>query len=350
MEIIKLNKDNINNFCFEIPNIQRIHDKEKVSEICEYQIEYFKKHSRFNFLGVMIVNTINRETFFIIDGQHRYLALKKLIDDNYCPEIFIQLCIINNEEELRANYNIVNKNTPLPQFPENTNKNLVEDTYTYFLNKYDKMFKTSLRPQRPFVNKTIFQEAIAFISNKFDIQTQGPLIKLIEDFNSMISEWDSSNYPRTKTITPKMLKLCEENKFYLGLYTGKMVDYCYDWVREMVKFKTGEILKASSNIEKEYKKKKIPPVKRKKIWEKYIGNKACDVCTCCRETEISMLNYDCGHIVAESEGGTLEIDNLRPICKSCNSSMGTTNMKEYMKIHYPNNLSYFDRLKMNFFV
>jgi hypothetical protein len=350
MEIVKLNKDNINNFCFEIPNIQRIHDKEKVSEICEYQIEYFKKHSRFNFLGVMIVNTINRETFFIIDGQHRYLALKKLIDANYCPEIFIQLCIIDTEEELRANYNIVNQNTPLPQFPENTDKNLVEDTYTHFLNKYDKMFKTSLRPQRPFVNKVIFQEAIAFISNKFAIQTQGPIIKLIEDFNSMISEWDPSNYPRTKTITPKMLKLCEENKFFLGLYTGKMVDYCYDWVREMVKFKTGEILKSSSSSEKEYKKKKIPPVKRKKIWENYIGNKASDVCTCCRETEISMLNYDCGHIVAESEGGTLEISNLRPICKSCNSSMGTTNMKEYMKIHYPNNLSYFDRLKMNFFV
>lgn len=346
MDIITLNKKNLNDFCFEIPNIQRIHDKEKVDDICTYQIDYFKKNSRFNFLGVLIVNTIDNKIFFIIDGQHRYLAFKKLISDNYCPEIFIQLCTINSKEDLRENYNIINQNTPLPQFPENTNKNLVEDTYTYFLNKYEKMFKTSLRPQRPFVNKVIFQEAIAFISTKFNIQSQGQIIKLIEEHNAMISEWDTSNFPRNKTITPKMLKLCEETHFYLGLYTGKMVDYCYDWVRDLVKFKKGETLK-SSNCDK---KKKIPPVKRKKVWEKFIGNKATDVCMCCRETEISMLNFDCGHILAESEGGTLDVSNLRPICKSCNSSMGTMNMNDYMKLHYPNNLSYFDRIKMNFFV
>ena len=231
MEIIKLNQNNFKNFCFEIPNIQRIHDKEKVDEICKYQIDYFKKNSRFNFLGVLIVNTIDKNTFFIIDGQHRYLAFKKLINDNYYPEIFIQLSIIKTQEELRENYNIINQNTPLPQFPENTNKNLVEDTYSYFLNKYEKMFKSSLRPQRIFVNKVIFQEAIAFIAMKFNIHSQGQIIKLIEEHNTMLSGWDPNNFPMTKTITPKMLKLCQETDFYLGLYTEKMVEYCYDWVQ-----------------------------------------------------------------------------------------------------------------------
>ena len=41
---------------------------------------------------------------------------------------------------------------------------------------------------------------------------------------------------------------------------------------------------------------------------------------------------------AEHEGGTLEIKNLRPICKSCNSSMGTTNMFTYVKNNYPKNI------------
>jgi hypothetical protein len=30
-----------------------------------------------------------------------------------------------------------------------------------------------------------------------------------------------------------------------------------------------------------------------------------------------------GHVLPESKGGTLDVENLRPICSSCNSSMGS---------------------------
>ena len=38
---------------------------------------------------------------------------------------------------------------------------------------------------------------------------------------------------------------------------------------------------------------------------------------------------DCGHIIAESRGGFTNANNLRPLCKSYASSMGSNNWDEY---------------------
>ena len=46
---------------------------------------------------------------------------------------------------------------------------------------------------------------------------------------------------------------------------------------------------------------------------------------------ISFVNFDCGHIKSERFGGSNTLDNLKPICRLCNNSMGTTNMNEFMK-------------------
>lgn len=40
-------------------------------------------------------------------------------------------------------------------------------------------------------------------------------------------------------------------------------------------------------------------------------------------------DWEAGHIMSVKEGGTDTLDNLRPICKSCNRSMGTENMDAF---------------------
>ena len=45
---------------------------------------------------------------------------------------------------------------------------------------------------------------------------------------------------------------------------------------------------------------------------------------------IEIRNFHCGHVVAESKGGQTILENLRPICGSCNSSMGTENMCDFV--------------------
>ena len=79
------------------------------------------------------------------------------------------------------------------------------------------------------------------------------------------------------------------------------------------------------------KKKKIPQTLRIQVWNKWIGEEIGKTkCLCCKLHDISQLNFNCGHIVAESKGGELKTENLKPICQSCNNSMGTQNMNEFM--------------------
>lgn len=71
---------------------------------------------------------------------------------------------------------------------------------------------------------------------------------------------------------------------------------------------------------------------RTAVWNKYIGKRYIKYyCFAGCGNIIRRNNFQCGHIQAESVGGPTNIENLRPICKTCNCSMGTENMFSYMK-------------------
>jgi len=87
------------------------------------------------------------------------------------------------------------------------------------------------------------------------------------------------------------------------------------------------------------KKQTITHSLRVACWNKYIGEEVGrTTCLCCKSTFITQLNFHCGHVIAEAVGGTINIDNLRPICSSCNSSMGTTNMHEFALKNFNNEM------------
>ena len=83
---------------------------------------------------------------------------------------------------------------------------------------------------------------------------------------------------------------------------------------------------------KKYRKKNIPSTVKRLVWNTHIGEEIGKAkCLCCKVTDITQLSFHCGHIVAESNGGETTVANLKPICQNCNSSMGTTNMDDFMK-------------------
>lgn len=79
------------------------------------------------------------------------------------------------------------------------------------------------------------------------------------------------------------------------------------------------------------KKQSIPKNVRTIIWNHYIGE---DIikhkCVCCKKVTITNTGFEVGHVLSEANGGTHEINNLRPICFSCNHSMGTENMIDFV--------------------
>ena len=79
-------------------------------------------------------------------------------------------------------------------------------------------------------------------------------------------------------------------------------------------------------------KKGIPSTIKRLVWNKNIGEEIGKAkCYCCKSTDITQSSFHCGHVVAESKGGQTQVNNLKPICQNCNSSMGTRDMNEFMK-------------------
>ena len=90
-------------------------------------------------------------------------------------------------------------------------------------------------------------------------------------------------------------------------------------------------------------KKCIPIALKRQVWDHWIGKeKGIFNCLCCNISEIEKNNFDCGHVVAEINGGELSVINLKPICGSCNSSMGIANMNDFIKKY---NLDKYNGLK-----
>jgi hypothetical protein len=81
------------------------------------------------------------------------------------------------------------------------------------------------------------------------------------------------------------------------------------------------------------RKKQIPKAVKREVWNKHIGEETGkSKCKCCEKADITQLNFHCGHIQSEAEGGEIHVNNLLPICEVCNKSMGTKNLYEFKKM------------------
>jgi hypothetical protein len=83
-------------------------------------------------------------------------------------------------------------------------------------------------------------------------------------------------------------------------------------------------------VKRRRKKKYIPKTLKRAVWDTHIGaEKGIAPCMCCERTMIQQIEFHCGHVIAEAEGGKTNVENLRPICAQCNLSMGKRNLYEF---------------------
>lgn len=89
---------------------------------------------------------------------------------------------------------------------------------------------------------------------------------------------------------------------------------------------------SNTETKKEIKRKNIPKAVKGACWNENIGpdNASGQCFTGCLNI-ISQQNFQVGHIIAVSNGGSDELSNLKPICQQCNTSMGDQNMDEFIK-------------------
>jgi len=96
---------------------------------------------------------------------------------------------------------------------------------------------------------------------------------------------------------------------------------------EEAKAKAEEESKAKST-----KYAKVPKRTRTQCWYDYVGkDTGLTTCLCCHINEITQSEFEAGHVISKYHNGGNNVENLRPICGSCNKSMGTKNMREFMR-------------------
>ena len=94
------------------------------------------------------------------------------------------------------------------------------------------------------------------------------------------------------------------------------------------------------------KRKQVPKKIKEDAWFKYVGRGKPDVlCICCRSSVITPFSFHAGHVTSCKQGGATIVENIRPICGACNQSMGTENMRSFVRTHYPSNLAAFDAVR-----
>jgi len=316
----------------KIPDIQRNLDESHVDEIYNSQIEQYNKKGYYDFGIISISHVKSDNSYWIIDGQHRYSALLKFFKNDDDFKIFVSLYSVDNNNERDEIYHTINLNKPTA-IAKNSNTDLcISKFLKTFEKKYSDYIKKSKSPHRPNFNIDVLREKIIeydivdrFNFDDFETKFMDELSKL-NTFYSNVSckqfrEWGINDFNkyRDKCVEKK-------HELLLGIYNQ------YEWLDRIIDKICDN--KQYDNNQHYIKNKRfaIPNELRIKCWEKYNKelNGRCFVCN----NNLRYSDMHAGHIKPVYFGGKNTIDNLQPICLGCNLSMGIQNLYDYKKKFY----------------
>ena len=322
-----------------IPEYQRSLDTEKIDEIVE------EVNNNNNYLNIYtnsiqlasIQRSENDWVHYILDGQHRLKAILELA--NTFPNNFqgMVLHICDNEKEAISIFQKLIKGQ--------------ESSYLISEECFSVDFRSSIKFRlREYLKKYYPEHFVETQKNNYiysidifllELENRGFFDKKVKKENEIVKKLFKKmekfskkvNYETYYKNNPKlfykkeldMLEDCDCK--CMGLKRNNFVDYLFS-------SKESKII-PNHNFRTE--KSKISKKLKDEVWKTYYDNKEktkCPIIEC--SNIISKNSFHTGHIISEKNGGTLDIDNLHPICSECNMKMGCKNWYDYDKKSYNN--------------
>ena len=216
--------------------IQRSIDENKVQSIINYQ-KYFSEITIMGTIMILETNINFNDTGnssdvfnYIIDGQHRWEASKRLYNSGYNFGINIEIYYTNSYELVSYIYKGVNMSDKIPDEIINMfeiNYHLISEKIINELKvKYSlSMFKTYKKKQRPFICEDYFKASLLkFLQLNKETNYQNVVNKLIQKNNKLIEQYTILGKCNEFVIRfggsdcTKFIDLCNEYKLFLGLY------------------------------------------------------------------------------------------------------------------------------------
>jgi 5-methylcytosine-specific restriction endonuclease McrA len=329
---------------FITPKLQRNLCTDHVRHMVNDQRNEYNANQCYSMLQSITVASLNNE-LYLLDGQHRMKAFSQLAAEGYpIEDVIIPVVIyyVKDLNELASYYNRINKNKPIHPLE------LVDTWDVYekpFLESMSSTFKNYLKEtgnggtcRCPHICMNELKRSLQARLFGTKLEQGGvsasKLWTCILSLNKYVKEHIKSELQLCPTMR-KRLEECEvkstKNKCepcFLGIWRRfEWLDIC------MTVVANGDL--HFTNIDMSsftVSRRKIPFMIRQQTWKKVNdvthANGHCFVC----EADISFHDMECGHIVAHALGGGDTLENLMPVCKTCNRDMAIMNMYDYKRL------------------
>lgn len=308
------------------PDYQGSLDNDRVEKMI---IEYLQDPLYLKFKDKIIIGNLN-DIWYCVDGQHRLEMIKRLYSEHNIKDDSINFCWYkcNNPEDMKKLFMSINYDSTKNKYYIESNAfekikiceftKLLKNSYkSYFANKKTQTGKKYTIEE--FRDKLI--ELDYFKNDVFnDAKEILDHIRSENDEYYKLNRYDVTIQNDNLNIYYKDEQKCIEDKIIFSLKNTNFLKWLQD---------KNELPYHPPKISKE----QISPYKKKKVWEKEFGEFEAGMCpiSFCQTilNNDKNKNWDCGHIISEFNQGATEPYNLRPICKNCNSSMGSKNWNVY---------------------
>lgn len=311
----------------QFPDWQRLVNSAHVDKICSDLRTYINRHGHQPMLpGCLTLCVLGSPptAWIMIDGQHRFLALKKLYEESR-QDVSILCCFlaIDTENEAHHWFTVVNSNIPLLRIPPHQRLTVPNQVTTRIVSMFPRIFSTADRPRRPHLNaqelSSHLAQALGTVPG-LSMLTADSIVSQLVEYNQVLLTYapDKFYYPGdTADVVEKYLAAAlKKGRCLLGMFKYyEFVKHCFQKQAPPVQGKA---------------RKAIPKRLRTEVWKKVNRDSLTGVCYVCHRS-IHFDDFHCGHDIPECKGGATTLSNLQPICAACNLSCATQPLAEFKK-------------------
>jgi hypothetical protein len=224
-------------------------------------------------------------------------------------------------------------------------KNKISNSIILDILNYDKMNKKFINMKKTISNSLYFKYNL-FFNNKYKKENSllkkkdnTLIIKKIESINSSCGKnikcSKNKNNNRKNKKNKRKLNATQRQKHQNAIKSqyyeiknnikaNNTLTNNFNLIKSENDFKSSLPPPDDENRKIKRNKKKFNKTERRLVWQKAFGEEnakgICYVSWC--NKEIDVWDFDVGHNIPESKGGSSAIDNLFPICRTCNQGMG----------------------------
>lgn len=345
---------------YTLPRLQRKLDPKHVASMVEDQALEFERYGCFSLLQSITVAQLG-DRIYVLDGQHRVRAFEEL----HCRGLPVEHVVVPvvrysvvSQAELASYYNRINQNMPVHPLE-------LQDTWQDgfarpFLEWMERTYGAYIKRQTTVVRcphlslDQLKTELMTRSNMRVDVSR---LCRCVQQFNQNVDvlckEKDGAGF--TDTLR-KRIDECRKKAHgtthhknggssegqgggtccYLGLFRR------YEWLdacafcannndTESVPPSTcwAMLLSVDRPLTSAARRSAIPMAVRRGVWAKvnHVDSNLGKCYTC--ESDLRFSDMECGHVVAHVLGGSSGIDNLMPVCRTCNRDMGIQNLETY---------------------